>query len=81
MRKVEGKHGAVLDVVQSCDPKHSLLTWCEFCVFCVHKPGEIPLLLAKQCMAAKDAALFLQCAAPPPLLPFFPLPFSLHFLV
>lgn len=81
MRKVEGKHGAVLDVVQSCGPKQSLLTWCEFCVCCVHKPVEIPFLLAKQWMAAKDAVLFPQCAAPPPLLPFFPLPFSLHFLV
>lgn len=65
MRNVEGKHGAVLDAAQSCGQKYSLLTWCEFCMCCVHKPTEIPFLLAKQCMAAKDAVLFLQCGAPP----------------
>lgn len=65
MRNAEGSHGAVLDAVQSCSQKHSLLTWCKLCVCCVHKPMEIPLLLAKQCTAAKDAVLFLQCGAPP----------------
>lgn len=41
----------------------------------MHKPVEIPFLLAKQCTAAKDAVLFLQCAAPPLTAPFLPPPF------
>lgn len=78
VRNVEGKHGAVLDVVQSSGQKNFMpLPGASS----VHKTVEIPFLLAKQCMAAKDAVLFLQCGAPPPLLPFFPLAFSLHFLV
>lgn len=79
MRNVEGKRGAVLDIVQSCDQKHTLLTCCKFCVCYVHQPMEIPFLLASNVWQQK--MLFCSCSVLlPPTAPFLPPPFFSAFL-
>lgn len=78
MRNVEGKRGAVLDVVQSCDQKHSLPGAGFVCAVCTNLRRFLSCL---QSNVWQQKMLFCSCSVVlPPTAPFLSPPFFSAFL-